>query len=429
MLHSIGHAMKIILSLITSFTATCLFGQIKDTVQLKRYRFGQDVEYYNLPLTTLSIIRGAYQPKNDYYFLRRDFERKSRTNLLFIEKEQRAIPKKESWDDDYYLGLQLTLEIPDKGEKEINIVLGNNGKRLKVKNQFATQKDKTYFFKTDKKGRQSLGRIPGTQTVVSGQLKIEKGEDYLITGVIDVKSQNPLTLQRIIFSKNKVVNLTFDEFTKMEEEKYKRAEEISDKQTEIFVKILKEKKKFYDSIFSNEKYPKNHLTASFDNSKFDYKLNKGYVMPNSAINSKSGAADVFTNDLFQTMEGKNYLFTLNHFSDPDTTGIDDETIYSVLIELPTITTGVNDFSETNSFAKLGYWHFGAFGHIVESNQYTGQLVITESTDKTVSGTLNISFKDADNKDFLLSGGFQLPIVTRETFDSLKKRLEKIAPQK
>jgi hypothetical protein len=422
--------MRIILILIIFVTSTFSYGQIKDSVFLTRYLYGQDIEYYNLPLTAVVIVKGAYHKENEYYNLIRDFGRKPKTNLLLIEMDHTRLPKSKRRGEGYYHQLQLTLEIPDKGEKEINVVLGNNGKKLQVKNQFATYNDHSYFWKTDKKGRKSLGRNQSTQTLVSGQLKIERGNDYLITGIIELKSQNPLTRQRIVFEKDKMVDLSFDEFTHLEEEEFRLAEEASDKGTEIFIKVLKEKKRFYDSIFSNEKYPKNHLVATPSGySQFDYKLNKGYITPNSAPDSKSTAIDVFSNDIFQTTEGKNYLITLNHFNDPDTAGIDDETIYSVIIELPTIAKGTNNLSDANSFAKLGYWHFGTFGHVVESNQFSGQIVVTESSDKLVSGTLNISFKDTDNKDFILTGDFQLPVVKRESFDKLKKKLDKLAPTK
>jgi len=202
--------MRIILVLAIFVTSTSSFGQIKDSVFLTRYLYGQDVEYYNLPLTAVIIVKGAYHKENEYYDLIRDFGRKPKTNLLLIEMNHMRLPKNKRKGEGYYHKLQLTLEIPDKGEKEINVVLGNNSKKLQVKNQFATYNDHPYFWKTDKKGRKSIGRNPSTQTLVSGQLKIERGNDYLITGTIELKSQDPLTLQRIVFKKNKVVDLTLN---------------------------------------------------------------------------------------------------------------------------------------------------------------------------------------------------------------------------
>lgn len=424
--------MKISLGLIILFLPTLLTAQIQDTVFLKRYLYNQDVEFYQLPLTSLCIVQKAYQPENDFYNLIADFKQKSKTNLLLIEMDPKGLPKNKSWGKGYYHGLQLTLEIPYNWERELNIILGNNGKKLKVKNQFATWDDRTFVEKTDKKGHQFWTEMPGTQSHISGHLKIEKAEEgYLISGEIEIKSIKPLTLQKITFLKNKVGSLTLNEFQNAEKEKFRLEQEALDKDTEVFIKVLMAKEKFYDSIFSNEKYPQNHLIATSEsNSKsFDFKLNKGFITPNSAISLKENdSKDIFSNDLCQTEDGKNYLISLNHFNDPDTAGMHDETTYSVLIELPSMSTGTFDLSSGNVLAKLGYFHYGALARLIQSNQYSGQVTITESTDNLVRGTLDISFQNTDNSDFNLKGDFQLPIVTRETFRLFKETLQKVTKE-
>jgi hypothetical protein len=428
----VKQTMKITLGLLILFAPTFISAQIEDSVFLKRYLYNQDVEFYQLPLTSLCLIQKAYHPENNFYNLRKDFEQKSRINLLIIEMNPQSLPRNKLWGEGYYHGLQLTREVPVKEEKDLKIVLGNNGKKLKIKNQFATWDDRTFVEKTDKKGRQFWTEVSGTHSHISGHLKIEKAEEgYLISGEIEIKSIKPLTLQKITFLKNKVGSLTLDQFQNAEKEKFRLKQEALDKDTEVFIKVLMEKRKFYDSIFSNDKYPQNHLIASLEsNSKsFDFKLNKGFIIPNSAISTKENdTKDIFSNDLFPTEDGKNYLISLSHFNDPDTAGMHDETTYSVLIDLPSITTGTFDLSNENVIAKLGYFHYGALARLIQSNQYSGQITITESTDNLVKGTLNISFQNTDNSDFNLKGEFQLPIVTRETFRLFKEKLEKLTKE-
>ena len=427
-----GQTMKITLGLIIFLLPTLLTAQIQDTAFLKRYLYNQDVEFYQLPLTSLCMVQKAYQPENNFYNLIADFKQKSKTNLLLIEMDPKGLPKNKSWDKGYYHGLQLTLEVPDNGKRDLNIILGKNGKKLKVNNQFATWDDRTLVEKTDKKGRQFWTEVPGTQSHISGHLKIEKAEEgYLISGEIEIKSIKPLTLQKITFFKNKVGSMTLDEFQNAEKEKFRLEQEARDKDTEVFIRVLVEKRKFYDSIFSNDEYPQNHLIASSENNSksFDFKLNKGFITPNSSISTKENdAKDIFSNDLFPTEDGKNYLISLSHFNDRDTTRMHDETTYSVLIELPSITTGTFDLPSENALAKLGYFHYGALARLIQSNQYNGQVTITEATENLVRGTLNISFQNTDNSNFNLKGDFQLPIVTRETFRLFNEKLEKLTKE-
>lgn len=205
--------------------------------------------------------------------------------------------------------------------------------------------------------------------------------------------------------------------------------QVNEEEMKLMTKIILLQKEFYDSLFSLNKFPKNDLKGFFnDEREFDFELDRSYIVDHSSINGtgSENLMDLLGGNIFQTKNGSNYVIVLHHFNDPQRDTFDDETNFSVFLQIPLIKKGgIMDLVTEKNNAKLGVFHYGPLGQLIESTSFCGQIKITELKNKIVTGTLDISFKTTDGNDFFLRGNFQLPTVSPDSFADLKKKIEKI----
>ena len=205
--------------------------------------------------------------------------------------------------------------------------------------------------------------------------------------------------------------------------------QVNEEEMKLMTKIILLQKEFYDSLFSLNKFPKNDLKGFFnDEREFDFELDRSYIVDHSSINGtgSENLMDLLGGNIFQTKSGSNYVIVLHHFNDPQRDTFDDETNFSVFLQIPLIKKGgIMDLVTEKNNAKLGVFHYGPLGQLIESTSFCGQIKITELKNKIVTGTLDISFKTTDGNDFFLRGNFQLPTVSPDSFADLKKKIEKI----
>ncbi len=204
---------------------------------------------------------------------------------------------------------------------------------------------------------------------------------------------------------------------------------MNEEEMKLITKIYLVQNEFYDSLFSLNKFPKNDLKGFFNDEKeFDFELDRSYIIDHSAINGtgSENLMDLLGGNIFQTISGSNYVIVLHHFNNPHRDTFDDETNYSVFLQIPSIKKGsIIDLVPEKNNAKLGVFHYGPLGQLIESTSFCGQIKINDLRNRIVSGTLDISFKTTDGNDFFLRGNFQLPTVSPDSFVRLKKKVEKI----
>ena len=205
--------------------------------------------------------------------------------------------------------------------------------------------------------------------------------------------------------------------------------QMNEEEMKLFTRIISLEKQFHDSLFNLNKFPKNDLKGFFnDEREFSYELDRSYIVEHSSINGKESGnlMDLLGGNMFQTKSGTNYVIVLHHFNDPQRDTFDDETNFSVFLQIPSIKKGsIIDLLTEKNNAKLGVFHYGPLGQLIESTSFCGQIKINELKNKIVTGTLDISFKTSDGNDFFLRGNFQLPTVSPDSFLNLKRKIEKI----
>jgi hypothetical protein len=209
--------------------------------------------------------------------------------------------------------------------------------------------------------------------------------------------------------------------------------QVNEEEMKLMAKILSSQKEFYDSLFSLNKFPQNDLKGFFNDEKeFNFELDRSYIITNSSINGTEpgNLMDLLGGNIFQTTNGSNNVIVLHHFNDPQPDTYDDETNFSVILQIPlTNKGGIIDLSTEKKNAKLGIFHYGPLGQLIEATTFCGQIKIVELRNKIVTGTIDISFKTTDGNDFFLRGNFQLPIVTPDSFTKLKTKVENIRSNK
>lgn len=312
--------------------------------------------------------------------------------------------------------VQLVLEL-DKGVTKLNAEsLSPNSFQL-INNFYGylrrdiAKKDKTV---DHIKGELTFQRTDDTEIVIDGKLKID--------------TENPTTHQEIIFDKCKLsVNTTADivRIKEGEELEKKRREKLEWGVMEI---ALKERRHFFDSVFNLKKYPGNNIRATLNKkTKFDFTLDNSYILLDAQLTQevKNDLMELLGSNILVSVEGNKKVFVLHSFYDPEENSIDDETNYSLSVEMENISPGkVYDCEHEASGCKatLSFWHYGPGGTVILSKEVKGTIAILEDDNGVTSGKIDLKFSNTDKSAVTLSGGFQLPKLRLSSIAKMESRI-------
>lgn len=265
-----------------------------------------------------------------------------------------------------------------------------------------------------------------TVDILSGIVSFNKknGENIIIDGIINIDTKNPVTHQEIVF---KNYNLKIQSLTQiLENERLEKIEKEKQqkKQMGAYEIVSNERSKFYDSIFNLKKYPNNSLKAKINKkTSFNFKLDNSYILINASLtdSAKQDLTELLGGNILATIQGNKKVFVFHSFYDPVKNAIDDETNYSLSIEMDSIIIG-KTYQASEFAAKLAFWHYGPHGSAITSKETTGTLTITASDDNQISGTLSQKFKNSDNTKFSLDGNFELPKMKLSDISDLESTI-------
>lgn len=269
-----------------------------------------------------------------------------------------------------------------------------------------------------------------TIDILSGIVSFNKidSKNIIIDGTINIDTKKPVTHQEIVFKNYKTTVQTLANIVEKEKQEDDERKRMQSKQMGAYDLVARERSKFYDSVFNYKSYPGNNLKASIDNgSNFDFKLNNSYILTDAALtdSAKRDLTELLGGNILATKHGNKKIFILHCFYDPDKNVFDDETNYSIDIELDSIGSGkVYQLSHnlTDIIAKLSFWHFGPMGRVIQSNEASGTLTIVENNSTKVSGRLSLEFENTDNTTFQLNGAFELPKIKLTDISDLERSI-------
>ena len=272
-------------------------------------------------------------------------------------------------------------------------------------------------------------RTDSTLDKLSGLVTFTKNTDNKITidGKINIDTENPVTHQEIIFKKYLLNISTLSEAKSLEKSKSEewKKQIIFDLEVDNF--ISDERNQFYDSIFNKKLFPDNNLKAKINKSNFDFILNKSYLLRDAKLSSgtKDDLAELLEGNPINVEQGNKNVLVLHCLYDPVKTSVDDETNYSLNIEIDKIIVGKTyrlNKNQNEIAAKLFFWHYGPNGSLISSQESSGTLTIKEDNYSNISGTLNFFFLNTDNTRFNIKGRFELPKIKSSDISNFENQL-------
>jgi hypothetical protein len=266
-----------------------------------------------------------------------------------------------------------------------------------------------------------------TIDILSGIVSFNKidGENILIDGTINIDTKNPVTHQEIVFKKYNLKIHGLTELLENERKEKIEKEKQQKKQMGAYGLASNERGKFYDSIFNLKKYPNNSLKVRINKkTSFDFTLDNSYILINASLtdSAKQDLTELLGGNILATIQGNKKVFVFHSFYDPVKNTIDDETNYSLSIEIDSIIIG-KTYQTSEFAAKLAFWHYGPHGSTIISKEKKGTLTITASNDNQISGTLSLEFKNIDNTKFSLNGNFELPKMKLSDISDLESKIK------
>lgn len=382
------------------FVTLSLFGQdTKDNAYLLRKHKDKD-SVWTVSNTGCYYMANIGMKENHFgWFQTKELQTKQ-TDFFYFEAET-------------FGSFQLVFEI-QKGTKEINFDTVS-----KINHQLIN-----HFYGY---ARTDFANKNNTVDILSGIVSFNKtdGENIIINGTINIDTKNPVTHQEIVFKNYNLKIQSLTEILEKERLEKNEKEKQQKKQMGAYELVSTERGKFYDSVFNLKKYPNNSLKAKINKrNSFDFTLDNSYILINASLtdSAKQDLTELLSGNILATIQGNKKVFLFHSFYDPIKNAIDDETNYSLSIEMDSIIVG-RTYKENEFAAKLAFWHYGPGGSAITSRETTGTLTITASNDTRISGTLSLKFKNIDNTNFFLNGNFELPKMKISDISDLENSIK------
>lgn len=400
----------LMINFLIGFILIQLNAQILPSDSIRFTRYIEDTEKsVNIPLTNLYYLNNTAFKTKFGWISETSLKTDSLKDFFLIEMNSTDVPPGE-WSDftsgSFLLGFEIV-----KGTTSISLDTMN--KSMLLLNHYATKG-------VNKPTNTLTGTLDFTQT---------SDQKVKTNGIINITSVNPKTRHEIIFKNALLPTTDYLGYVANEKKWIEKKRQEEEKMFGLMGKISDIETRFYDSLFSIEKYPKNKLIASFSSQKtFDFLLDRSYVVKDAEISDQptDNLMDLLGSNIYYPVNGNMYVINLHHFFEGAKNIIDDETNYSLLIALPDLDIKTYEFGKKSfNKVKLAYWHYGPSGHIIESKNATGKLDIKKIEDGVVFGFLELQFKSTDKKTFVLSGDLQIPLVEKDFFIKLGDEIQKL----
>lgn len=196
-------------------------------------------------------------------------------------------------------------------------------------------------------------------------------------------------------------------------------------------KINEVKDTFFNNLFSDF-YSKSKLKIRYgEKEPLNFWLDSSYFIKNSDISSKCAerSNELIGGNIFYPVKGDLVVLYFQSLDMGISSRIDDETHYSLLIAIPDLNIGSYQINKDhNTKAKLGYYHYGVSGHVIESRSATGMISITKQEERSIRGILNVKFYSDEDGDIIIAGDFQLPLADKKHLFVLEQEIKKITDE-
>jgi len=404
--------MKVILFLIVILISSFnyLQAQIYPSDSIKFVRYIEDTDNkVNIPLTTLYYLHNTRLKDNWFgWIMEKDLQSDSTKDMLLIDMSTNDVPT-GVWSEYTPGAFQLAFEI-DKGTHKILLDSINN--KICLINSYATRGV-----------NKPTNKVSGGLNIIScntGEIKID--------GIIRVESKNPTTKHEIVFNNAQVPNTDYKGFVGISEKHREEERKQELRERELANRIAMAEDNFYDSLFNIKLYPENKLKANFRNNKFDFILDRSFILTGADISSvpSSDLMDILGGYIFYPVKGSFIVFHLHYLFEGEKNIIDDEINYSLLFAIPVLEIKEYDINESkDTKAKLAYVHYGPDGYIIESKTVSGSISIIKIEKQTVWAKIDVEFESTDDEIFTLTGNIQLPILEKEIFNKISGEIDKI----
>jgi hypothetical protein len=267
-----------------------------------------------------------------------------------------------------------------------------------------------------------------TVDLLSGILSFNKinNENIIIDGKIKIDTKNPITHQEIVFNKYNVKIQSIKDILEIERKEKVEDEKQQRKEAAAYELILSERSKFFYELFNLKKYPNNSLKAIRNkNDILDFTLDNSYILINANLTDSisQDLTELLGGNILTSIQGHKNVFVFHSLHDPDKNFIDDETNYSLSIELDSIILG-KTYQSKEFIAKLAFWHYGPNGTVIMSKVTNGFLTILDNSNSKTSGTLALNFENTDETTFSLTGTFELPKIKMSDISELETQIKK-----
>lgn len=383
---------------------------LRDSVYLLRMPDSQNV-YVRIPNTGAYFIRNAGLKTDHSGWQLPDEFVESDCNMLYFEMNSSDVPS-GPWDEYTGGSFELVIDLPI-GIEVLNL---DTLKRLRYHliNNYAER-----------------GSPKDANNQITGLLNFAYPNDgtVIINGTISFKTKTPCkTDQQVVYGNSQFTIFTREQFVYSENKRKELKEQHERAAEAIDNAVASEKRKFFDSIFTNNMAKANNLTGVFNGKqKFRYSLSQSYILTNAALQRRAEGdlMDMLGSSFLAVDAGYNDVYLMHCFYDPEKNTIDDEINFSLGIEFDSIMPGKTYFFHKDTGltkAVLGYWHWGPFGGAVLSKTAEGMVSISASSTELVSGKMDITFYFNKMK-VRVYGNYQLPKVSFEDVKEFRRQLE------
>ncbi|MFZ5939908.1 MAG: hypothetical protein ACOYXB_04985 [Bacteroidota bacterium] len=380
-----------------------------DTLRYSRFVSGEN-RYHDLPLSYVSYLENTGYRDRYGWLSDESLQPEQGTDLILVAMNSNSLPEGE-WSKITASGSFMFAAAIPSGTR--SFMLDTMRNRLHMVCNYLSRGE-----------YEPLSEASGLLTMTQGP-----GGSRVLSGTVTIKGEQSDSQQKIVFSKAAIPASSYEGFVRAEKERRNRENERQEAVLSVLEQIAGIEKAFYDSLFNSTLYPGNDMKASLQGGKlFSFTIDRSYVLRDADISPRASQnlMDLLSGYIFYPVYGKKTLLCFHHFFEGKPDVIDDETNYSVLIALPELAVGEYTLDMTSPVvAKLGYWHYGPIGYVIESQSYEGTISLSSVTDKVVKGSVYLSFWSTDKKRFNFHGDFELPLLTAGDMAPLMIRINEV----
>lgn len=366
-------------------------------------------DFIRIPSSSAYFVRKAGLKPGHFGWQLPDGFVPSEGNLLYFDMDPGDVPA-GPWSDYTGGSFQLIIDLPP-GIAELNL---DTLSRL------------DYHFINNYASR----GLKDADDHLSGILQFQYQPDssVVISGTIDIITSKPYTTrQQVVYHDAAFPLMSLVQHDNIEAERKTRQILAQQAEEAREAAIAREKQAFFDSLFTKKMAKRCSLSGSWDSrQKFTYRLSESYILTGAILGREPEGSlmDMLGHNFLEVSPGTSMVILLHSLDDPDPRVIDDETNYSLGIQVDSLLPGKTAFFHTSDAAPgaiLGYWHWGPGGHAVFSEKVEGTVTVWGNTGGLVSGKLDLTFY-IDKRSIRIAGTYLLRLVPVTAVSGIDERL-------